>query len=425
MKIKFYLKRPKSKTETTIYILVNYNGNSLKIYTGESILPKHWNSKANTARASLREAPEFNERLNKIRSSINRVFLDYKNKHENANPSPAILKPLIDIALKRGEEKTTLLSYFEDFVTRSLNGQRFDPKGKKAIRFGVGKGYRTTLNHLIEFDKQWKRKLDFETVDLDFHADFTKYLSSPPISLSANTIGDQFKRLKAVLAEATERGVNTTMAFKSKYFIKQSEEADTIYLNENELSQVRKLNLKDNPRLDNVRDLLLIGCYTGLRISDLLALKQKNINDGFIRIKQIKTSDPVTIPVHPVVKEILAKYQGGTPRPISKVKMNLYLKELGQMVELLKQPVIKTFTKGGEKQEVEKKKWQLLTSHAMRRSFATNEYKKGVLTTLEIMALTGHSTETSFLKYIKVTPEEHAISAKKKWEKKENKLRIA
>jgi integrase len=89
---------------------------------------------------------------------------------------------------------------------------------------------------------------------------------------------------------------------------------------------------------------------------------------------------------------------------------------LAQATDLQKLVVSKTYTKGGEKRTDTVPKWQLLTSHAMRRSFATNEYKKGLLTTLEIMAITGHRTESSFLRYIRVTPEEHAKSAGRKWD---------
>ena len=104
MTIKFYLKRKSATTATTLYALVSYEGNVLKIYTGESILPKYWNHKTQSARSTpgFTESPEFNQRLNNIRSDINRVSLDYKNKHGHVNPAPAILKSLIEKALKKG-----------------------------------------------------------------------------------------------------------------------------------------------------------------------------------------------------------------------------------------------------------------------------------------------------------------------------------
>jgi integrase len=429
MRIKFYLKRPKAKAPTSIYALVNYGGNSLKIYTGESIVPKFWNPSTNSAKNTdkFSEHPEFNERLNQVRSAINRAFLDYKNKNDNAEPSPAVLKPLIETALKRGTEKTNFIDYFESFVRRSFAGQRIDPRSKQPIRHGVAKGYQTTFNHIKKFAETWHRKIDFATIDLEFHHDFTIFLTSAPRLLSANSVGSHFQRIKAVLAEATEKQINNNLTFKSRYFVKQTEEADTIYLNEAELREMKDLDLSNNKRLDNVRDLFLIGCYTGLRFSDFSILKPEKITDGYIRINQTKTGNPVVIPVHPIVKGILKKYNGNIPyadkNGISNEKLNAYLKELGQELKSLEKNETKTITKGGIKTIRSVQKWALLTSHSARRSFATNEYKAGT-PTITIMAITGHKSERSFLKYIRVSAEEHAQKIKQLWDKRHSKQKL-
>lgn len=425
MPVKFYLKRPKAEKETAIYALVNYNNNSIKIYTGESILPKYWNSDNNCARNTPKfsEHPEFNERLLNIRGTINKVLLDYKNNHNHSIPSPAVLKPLLEKALKKKEEKTTFLSYFEVFVTRSTNGQRLVPKTKKAIKPAVAKGYQNTLNHLLKFQTKSNRKIDFDTIDLEFHKDFTAYLSTAPLLLSANTIGNNFQRIKAVMSDATEHGVNTNMAFKGKHFIKQSEEVDSIYLNDDELKAMLEKDFSNNERLDNARDLFLIGCYTGLRFSDFSILKPRNIKDGYITITQTKTDKPVIIPIHAIVKDILIKRNGHTPRQISNVKLNKYLKEIGELLPCLEIQETTSITKGGNKVIKNVPKWKLLTTHTARRSFATNEFKNGT-PSITIMAITGHKTETSFLKYIKVNSQEHADRIKKMWEDRDLKSKL-
>ncbi len=417
MKIKFYLKRPQSTATTSLYALVRYSSHIVKVYTGESILPQYWNKSTNCARNTPKfiEHPEFNQRLNNIRSTINKVFLDYKNENSHQEPSPTVLKELIDSAMKKGSGKLTLLEYFDDFVQRSFNGLRLDPRSKQPIRHGVAKGYKTTYNHLVEFNKKWHRNLDFDAIDLSFHEDFTKYLTEAKFSL--NYIGTHFKRIKTVMAEATRRKANTNVDFQSSHFIKPSEEAETIYLTQAELEQIKSLELEE--RLDNVRDLFLIGCYTGLRFSDFSTLKPESIVDGFIRIKQVKTGDPVVIPVHQVVKKILAKRNGILPRQISNEKLNAYLKDLGEKCDLLKVGVSKSITKGGTKVHLNTEKWKLITSHTARRTFATNEYLQGT-PTITIMAITGHKTEKSFLKYIRITRDEHAKIMKEVWDKRNN-----
>jgi len=423
MRVKFYLKRPKSKTETSIYALVNYNRNSLKIYTGEAILPKHWNPKANAAKntPSFTEHPEFNERIHKIRSTISRVFNDFKNRNDHSTPAPAVLKPLIETALKKGFVQTSLFSFFEEFANSTMSGTRVNPRTKKAIKGTGGRGYITTLNHLKAFDKTWNRKVSFDTIDLDFYGDFTNYLKS--LLLSLNSVGSHIQRIKTIMSEALDKKLTHNTDFRSKRFVKLSEDSDSIYLNEAELREMRNLKLSDNPRLDNIRDLFLIGCYTGLRFSDFSILKPQNIKDGFIKIKQVKTGSPIVIPVHSVVKKIISKHNGSLPKSISNVKTNEYLKEIGQMLPMLKEKVTKEITKGGIQIMQLVEKWELLTSHTARRSFATNEYNAGT-PTLIIMAITGHKSEKSFLKYIRVTPDEHARKLKTLWERR-SKMKVA
>lgn len=74
-----------------------------------------------------------------------------------------------------------------------------------------------------------------------------------------STIGDNIKRLKTILNEATERGFNTHLAFRSKYFSRLHEDTETIYLNERELREIEDLDLINNARLEKVRDLLLVS----------------------------------------------------------------------------------------------------------------------------------------------------------------------
>ena len=182
------------------------------------------------------------------------------------------------------------------------------------------------------------------------------------------------------------------------------------------------MNLSDNKRLETVRDLFLIGCYTGLRYSNYSTLKPEQIKDGYIRIIQAKTGDPVVVPIHSIVEKIISKYNGKLPSSLTNQKTNECLKDLGKKVHSLNEMVSITFTKGGQKVIENCMKWELLTSHTARRSFATNQYLAGV-PTLTIMSVTGHQTEKSFMRYIKLTSSEHANLLKLHWDER-NKLKV-
>lgn len=402
MRIKFYLKRPNEKLPTAIICSIAFSQNRLKIYTGISVDPRYWNSKTHNARqtSSFRQGSSINTRLDKIRGTIERVYYDYLNVN-NAEPSPIVFHRLIDASLGRSKEaKLSFFEYFQDFIDRTRAGQRQTAKGK-IISPEKAKMYGTTYNKLKEFNP----KLDFENIDLDFYHEFTAWLRKR--GFSENTIGGHFKYIKSVLNEATERGQNTNIAFRSKRFTVITEDVDNIALTDSELTDLYNFDLSDDKRLERVRDLFLIGAHSGLRFSDFSRLTSDNINNGIIEIRQSKTGNPVAIPVHPVIKSIIEKYDGNLPESISNQKFNDYLKEIAQQVPSLKVSASKTRTQGGMRTTVNYQKWELVSSHTARRSFATNAYLQGI-PTVTIMAITGHKTEKSFLKYIKVTPKDHA-----------------
>jgi integrase len=210
------------------------------------------------------------------------------------------------------------------------------------------------------------------------------------------------------MREAFERGLTKNNHFRSKRFKKLEEESQTIYLSTEELKTLNDLDLSNNPRLDRVRDLFLIGCYTGLRYSDLTQLIIENISKTkkVIKIRTQKTDETVIIPINSIVRKIISKYEGKFPTAISNEKMNEYLKELAQ-IGGIDHPIEVILTKGGKRIREIYKKHELVTVHTSRRSFSTNAYLNNV-PAISIMKITGHKTEKSFLKYIKISQEDNA-----------------
>lgn len=208
--------------------------------------------------------------------------------------------------------------------------------------------------------------------------------------------------------EAVERGLTSNLIFRSKRFKTIHENSEGIYLSVEDLSKIAKHDLSNNLRLDRVRDLFLIGCYTGLRFSDLTKLKEENFiqNGTQAKIKTEKTGQIVIIPLNTIVKTLLNKYDGVPPSAISNQKMNAYLKEIGELAEIDEEVLI-SLTKGGKNQSTSFKKYELITVHTARRSFATNAFLNDV-PSISIMKITGHRTENAFMKYIKISQEENA-----------------
>jgi integrase len=276
--------------------------------------------------------------------------------------------------------------------------------------------YGTTLNVLKNYEGFKGKVISLEDINMDFYEDFIKYLQTVKREIkkkivtvyAKNTIGGHIKEIKVFMNYANDKEYTTNQGHKHRKFQTMEETPETIYLNDNDLLTLYELDLSKNNKLDRVRDLFIIGCYTGLRFSDLSQLTpDKFIKDGEqLKIKTIKTGEMVIIPLHWTIKEILKKYNGETPRQISNQKMNEYLKELCN-IEHFRETVILNKTGGGLSYEQKKQKWELVTVHTARRSFATNMFLAEV-PTISIMKITGHRTEKSFMKYIKVTQEQNA-----------------
>jgi site-specific recombinase XerD len=401
--VKFYLKDPLNKKEKQlIYLFFSFSGQRLKYSTGEQIPASQWNSISQKARSNN----DLNDFLNKL--SEDTVRIERQLRTGGKKVTTQLLRDKLDELLER---KTTvrqdLFSFIESYISTV------------AKKESTLKGYRNTFKHLVNFKNLKKRKFDFEDINLDFYDEFNNYLSQK-MGFKINTIGKQFKNIKVFLNEASERGYTTNNDYRNRKFKVLSEEVDSVYLNEKEIECLFNLDLTENPRLDRVRDLFIVGCYTGLRFSDFSTITAANISNGYIKIKTIKMNKPVVIPIHKFVARIMRKYEdeyeNSLPPALSNQKMNEYLKEIGILAELTEKVQVSHFIRGKRVDNVFLKS-QLISTHTARRSFATNLYLAD-FPTISIMAITGHKTERAFLKYIKVTPEQHAQKLQKFWESK-------
>ena len=211
----------------------------------------------------------------------------------------------------------------------------------------------------------------------------------------------------------------------SEFYIPSNKTRD-IYLNEEEINKIYDGKFEFD-YLDNARDWFIIGLRTGFRVSDFLELSTNNIKDGYIEKTTKKTEFPVIIPLHNQVKEILKKRNGEFPRKITDQRFNDFIKKVSKEVGIKKIVEGSKMTEISVKDENEKEKiihrkkfgkypkYELVSSHVCRRSFATNLY--GKIDTLTIMKITGHKTEKQFLEYIKITPKEYAEKLKDFWKK--------
>lgn len=436
MQVKYYLKKSDTDRLSTLYVQITHNYEKVRFYfTNIKIDSAQWVQAKEEVKKSYEGYSELNQKLKTDKLRIIKLITKFGNENKDQYPDKETIKKLLHKEFRNVEIITqadklkTFWGFVTNFINASINGVRKNSTGD-SIAPSTIKCYVTMKNLLLGFEEHTGKKIQFESIDFEFYTDFTEYLQNKKL-LKKNTISKHIRTLKTIMREALDSDLHTNIKFSSRRFSAPNELTTAMYLNESELNELFALDLSITPGLERVRDLFLIGCYTGLRFSDLKHVTKKNIipdhenlNDFYLQIKQTKTKGIVMIPLHEMVVTILEKYNYELPKPISIQKSNSHLKEVCKKLPSLKKKESIEYTKGGKQVTENVEKYKLISSHTARRSFATNSYLKGHKTG-DIMAVTGHKTESSFNRYIRVTPMEKARSFKLHEDKQKTGLRLA
>lgn len=398
--------------EKNVPILLKYsfNGQRFEYFTGYRTDKVNYNkgyykkSKADPIKSKAPDSEYLNENLKNLKNHVHN--LETKAKRDGITLTPEYFKVELDKLVKAKPQdepyKMTLLKFFDVYIEYCKNGIN-EKTGHKLSSANAVK-YSNMKNVIEDFGKFRSKELDFEEIDKDLSTELINYMINEK-KYAINTYGRAIKFIKTVLHAATQQGYNTKLDYKIA-FKGVSEPSDSTYLNEKELEAMYALDLRGDFKHERVRDLFIVGCWTGLRFGDFTTIQKDDIRDNRIRIIAKKTKRKVIIPIHPTVKAILEKYNYELPPAISNQKFNVYLSEVAEKAEI-SEPFTKKITKAGKVETITAPKYEFITSHVARRSFATNCYKNGYKPLL-IMAITGHKTETEFLKYIKISDEEKA-----------------
>jgi integrase len=420
--VNFYLKKAEEVSgNSLIYLQFLYNGRKLVFSFGQSINPKDWKTGKQRLKKNTATTADGKHLLNDLLDNLEKECLRaYNTEIKNGVPTPAVLRRyLIDFMNQNSAnpQTTTLKTLISRFINNEIKHHGRD-KSKNTL-----KTYNTVLGHLNDYEAKERTKVDFETITLDFYYQYTAYLKSQ--GLSQNSIAKDIKIIKVFMGEAVDLGYTNNLQFKRKKFSVSTEETDAVFLTEAEILTLYKYDLSENKRLEQARDLFVFGCFVGLRYSDFSEIKPENIvkidGEYFLKLITQKTRDLVIIPCNPVVLKLFNKYKSNAnrlPRSISNQKFNDYIKEACHEAKLNETGRLTTDPK--------KELWECVSSHTARRSFATNYYLQG-FPTIDLMKITGHKTEKSFLKYIRVTKLDTAKRLnkhiKKNWSEKM--LRVA
>lgn len=391
--------------EALIILRIRIKGKRFNYSTGWKINPNHWDQKAGRAKhvRGKEEYLEMNNALSGFREVVQNIFI----QNNYGEISFEDLKEKLDYETGKTEhpkllETPTLFSFIEDYISQEQN--------KVSSNRDTWKKFITVFNHLKEYEKEKKLSLDFSKINWQFLDDFTNWLYLPPRNHSINNASKIMEVVKQFMREAQKRELHENRVYQEKGFgVKRAKVKNKVRLTFEEINQLLELDLSDNERLEKVRDLFIVGAYTGLRFSDWHKIRRSNIIEDeegqLLQIMTKKTNTKVVIPILPTLEQILDKYSFNLPK-ISIQKFNEYIKEVCQ-IALEDNTFLRIYSESGTVQNEITEKWRKISSHAARRSFASNFWEKGIPAAL-LMQITGHATEKQFFEYIDVKQEDTA-----------------
>lgn len=242
-------------------------------------------------------------------------------------------------------------------------------------------------------------------VNKDFMISFENYLRTT-IKQSKNTAIQHTRFIITVLNDCNiEKGleVNISRGYKEKPI--KRDKREIVKLDRAELQKIK--DLKDlPPHLENSRKWFLIGVEVGQRANDLLSITPANISNGRLRLRQQKTGKDVVVPLIAETLEILKEF----PKQCDIITLNRNIKTLCKLANI-DSPVLKRVKENGVEFLKEVPKHEAVSTHTMRRSYASNHYN--IIPTSLIMSVTKHATEAQLIKYIGLTDEDVADAYEK------------
>jgi len=259
--------------------------------------------------------------------------------------------------------------------------------------------YERLLAKVEDYDESW----DIKDTSQESLKLFRYFLINKDLSIA--TINLMLVRLGTVLKYYNQFEGTLDPKILTSPFLKKMKEIKQkrVYLSLEEIARIYKLEIGD-PLLSKARDLLLIGCYTALRVSDW-EIRPTDISEdkSVLVYRTQKTGSIVNIPLFPELKKVLERNEWRSP-VLKEHTINQLFRQVCKMADITRK--VKNYKLYPDRtEEVEDEAWKFVTSHTCRRSFATNMYLEGMPTS-QIRVYTGHANDKVFMNYVQASDTE-------------------
>ncbi len=378
----FYIKKCKADNngKANIYLRITLNGQRAELSIRRKVLVDKWNSDMNMARGSSEESLNINRYISTIKNKIYTIEQQYVSE---GKPVTAI--SLRDSYLGKDSDKRMLLEIFEEHNKKvnKLVGSDFAA--------GTAERYRTAKKHVSEYIQKEYRVKDVlvKSVDHKFISGFEYYLKTER-NCGHNTAIKYITNFKKIIRIAFANDwidKDPFLHWKAKL-----KTVDREFLTEEEIQKMVEKELHTE-RLDQVKDIFIFCCFTGLAYADVKKLSKDDIvigidGDKWIKIKRTKTDTRSNIPILPTADALIEKYASQSNLltenrllpVLSNQKMNAYLKEIADLCEINKN----------------------LTFHLARHTFATTVTLTNGVPIESVSKMLGHKSLRTTQHYAKI-----------------------
>lgn len=379
LKVRFFLRRNHVYADGTCCIMtrITVNGENTNFSSKLNVNPKLWDTKEGKVGGKSKVANELNGLMADMESSIRQMYFDM-SRYETVTA-----EKLRNAFMGIVPEKQTLIGLFTEHIEecRSLIGISKTP--------ATVQKYDRALRRVKEFIKFKYHLTDMPLRDVNhkFIVDLEMYLRTVS-GCNENTTAKFIQTFKAIIIKAKNNGWIFADPFANyKIRIKK---VDRGYLTEEEIAAIYNKEFATK-RLEQVRDIFIFSCYTGLAYIDIKELKRQHIQTSFdgnqwIMTHRHKTGTPVNVPLLAIPKELIQKYDGqakdGLLFPVlSNQKMNAYLKEIATLCGIEKN----------------------ITFHAARHTFATTVTLSHGVPIESVSKMLGHTNIQTTQIYARIT----------------------
>ena len=378
--ILFYIKKSalKSNGKAPVMARITLNGEIAQFSLKCEVDPDEWNPRTQRVNGKSANSVKLNGLLDNSRSII---FNHYREIFEREATVTAEKVKNAFLGLKTNQ--FSLLELFDKHI-KDLETK----VGKDLVRDTYLR-YIRTRNRLELFmqSKYNISDIDLREINYSFLCDFEIYLKSS-YECGQNASMKLIKNLRTIILIARNNGwIHADPFTNYKIHISKSDRA---FLTQQEIESIMNKSFSIK-RLDQVRDVFLFSCFTGLAYVDVFNMSEKNIRESFdgnlwIIGKRVKTNVSYNVPLLDVPKMILKKYKGTLPNGellpvISNQKMNAYLKEIADICQIDK----------------------ILTFHVARHTFATTVTLSKGVSIESVSKMLGHTNIKTTQIYARIT----------------------